>query len=68
MAGPEHDYAALWQEVQDAEAADSRGPWIEAHHYGTCVSCGYRWEPGESIRADDDAGGWVCSDCGAGEP
>lgn len=38
-------------------------PWFEARYGGTCVDCGDRFDPGDTIRAAG-AGEYECADCG----
>jgi hypothetical protein len=62
---------ADWDRLADLAfraATDQLGVWIESRYNGTCRGCGDRWEPGELIRYDDAAGGWVCALCGQEEP
>jgi hypothetical protein len=66
---PPEPAATDWDALHEAASGDQGGMsrWIESGFGGTCPSCGERFEPGDRIRHDTAAGGWVCTECGSGD-
>lgn len=62
VAGPEAQ-AASWVPAINAAPGDL-GPWTTAIYPGRCANCGGGIIPGQQIRSDAEAGGWVCVNCG----
>jgi hypothetical protein len=60
----DHDWGELASRLGDGATL---GPWVDARFYGTCTGCGFRWEPGDMIRKDEEQDAWICSACGSEE-
>lgn len=63
---PGTETAERWESLQDTAENDSGfGPWFPAKFDSTCPSCGESISEGDQIRADDELGDFVCTNCGS---
>jgi hypothetical protein len=54
-------------EASTPDAPAETRPWVAAKLAGKCAGCGEPVNEGDQIQSDGE-GGWVCTDCGWGEP